>query len=171
MRRSKKQEAGATLIEFVLAGIPAVFLLVSIFQMSLAMWNYHTVASAARDTARYMSLRGRGCTISGNSCSITVGTIAQRMAQSAIGMAPDRMSVTLTTQSGQTKTCNPLNSCYSDATVWPPASNDDNAPGNLIKISAQFSFPSPAAMVWPGSAPATVAGFTLGATSYQNIIF
>jgi hypothetical protein len=170
MRRSKHQ-AGATLIEFVLAGIPSIFLLISIFQMSMAMWNYHTVASAVKDTARYVSVKGRGCTVTGNTCSITVGDIAHKMARAAIGLPPERISATLTTQSGQTRVCNPLNSCYSDATVWPPASNYDNAPQSAVKISAQYSFPSPVALAWPGAATTSSSSFTLGATSSQQIIF
>ena len=170
MRRSKHQ-AGASHIEFVLAGIPAIFLLMSLFWMGFAMWNYHTVAAAVRDTARYVAVHGRGCTVGTNSCSATVGGIAHRMAYSAIGLTPDRISATLTTQSGQTVTCNPLNNCFGNTSVWPPSSNNDNAPQKNFKISANYSFPSPAAMLWPGTTPSSVSGFTLGAISTQMIIF
>ena len=72
MLRARKKETGSTTIEFALGGVSLLILVVSLVQMSLAMWSYHTLAYAVREGARYASTKGIGCTYTGNSCSVTV---------------------------------------------------------------------------------------------------
>src|SRR5215831_11346653 len=46
-RKMRRQfQRGATTVEMTLVGIPLMFVLVSIFEMSRGMWVYHTVANA-----------------------------------------------------------------------------------------------------------------------------
>src|SRR3954468_3193094 len=100
MARNRNHIRGSAMLEFTLAGVPSIMLLISIFQLSLAMWNYHTLAYAVHDGTRYAAVKGYGCTQPGNSCSITLGTLAQRMAAIGIGLPGNRVSVTFTTDSG-----------------------------------------------------------------------
>lgn len=169
MRRSRQR--GSTLVEFTLVGIPAIFLVISTLEIGRGMWNYHTIARAVNAGARLASTHGAGCTTSTNSCSITVGTIANAISTAAIGLPPGNFNVTLTTNSGAKTACNPLNSCFTSTTVWPPASNSDNQVGNNVTVSASYGFHSAIAMYWPGEGSVTFGVFYFPAQSKQRILF
>lgn len=171
MARDKNRARGSNIVEFTLAGIPMIFLLYSTIELSLAMWNYHTLAYAVNEGAHYAAVRGRGCTDNGNSCTTTVGTLTQQIAAAAIGISPDRLQITLTTSSGQARTCNPVNSCFTNNTTWPPATNDDNRPGKGITVSARYLFPSLLAFFCPGDGSVPFGTIALPATSTQQIVF
>src|SRR5215472_4752156 len=134
--RNKRCERGNAIIEFTLAGIPVIFLIYSTVQLSIMMWNYHTLAYAVNEGAHYAAVRGQGCSQNGNTCGTTVGALARQIAAAAPGIPVDQVSVTLTTASGASQSCAPLNDCYSNSASWPPASNGDNVPGKNITIYA-----------------------------------
>jgi Flp pilus assembly protein TadG len=169
--RTNDLRRGSTLVEFTLAGIPLIFMMYATVQLSLAMWNYDTLAYAVKQGARYAALRGQGCTTNGNTCSVTVGQIAGQIESAAIGLPADQVNVTLTTASGQAQPCNPLNSCDSNTAVWPPAANNDNRPGKDVTISAQYLFPSALAMFWPSAGAVKFGAIALPAKSTQQILF
>src|SRR4051794_38122238 len=114
----KRRQRGTGMIEFTLAGVAAIFLLIGTFHMAMGMWNYHMLASAVHETTRFAAVKGVNCTKPGNSCSATVGMIAQRLASQAIGVPGTSMIATFTTDSGVATSCSPLSNCFSDATVW-----------------------------------------------------
>src|SRR5437879_4685548 len=149
--RNNKRERGSNIVEFTLAGIPVIFLIYSTIELSMAMWNYHTLAYAVNEGAHYAAVRGEGCSANGNTCGTTVGGLAHQIASAAIGIPADQVNVTLTTASGQAQPCNPVSSCFSSTTAWPPAANNDNKAGKDVTISAQYPFPSALAMFWPGA--------------------
>jgi Flp pilus assembly protein TadG len=166
-----KGERGSNIVEFTLAGIPVIFLIYSTIQLSIAMWNYHTLAYAVNEGAHYAAVRGQGCSTGGNSCGATVGTLAHQIASAAVGIPSDQVNVTLTTASGQAQSCSPLSSCFSNATAWPPATNNDNLPGKGVTVSARYLFPSALAMFWPGAGASKFGVIALPATSTQQILF
>jgi len=169
--QNKKRETGGNIVEFTMAGIPMIFLIYSTIQLSLAMWNYHTLAYSVNEGAHYAAVRGQGCSAGGNSCGGTVGTLARQIANAAVGIPSDQVNVTLTTASGQTQSCNPLSSCFSNSTAWPPATNNDNVPGKGVTVSARYLFPTALAMFWPGAGASQFGAITLPATSTQQILF
>lgn len=162
------RRSGNAMIEFVIVGLPVVFLTLSIIEASLAMWNYHTMSYAVELAARYASLHGRGCTQNGNNCAITVGNVATTIANQALGLDPSKLDVTLRTYS-TTTTCNPLNTCLSNSTQFPSAT--DNGVNLDVTISATYPISSPMPFFWFGSAPSTIGNMTLGASSRQRIVF
>ena len=167
----KKRCSGQALVEFTLVGIASIVLLIATFQLGIGMWNYHTLAYAVHQGTRYASVKGVGCTLPGNSCSVTVGNIAQKIAGYGIGLPPDTVIVTLTTNSGAATLCSPLNSCNANATVWPPATNTDNAEGKNITISAKYRSNMVLLFLWPGQSPWHSGSYWLSAASTQKIIF
>jgi Flp pilus assembly protein TadG len=159
------------MVEFTLVGIPAMFLLVSIFEVSRGMWNYHALAYAVNAGARYAAVHGASCSQPGYACGITVKDVADKIASAAIGMPPNLLNATLTSDTGAIS-CNPLNTCQSgatSATTWPPSPN--NAPGQEILVKATYTFRSAIAIFWPGSRPNQFGVATLGAESRQVIQF
>jgi Flp pilus assembly protein TadG len=160
------------MVEFALAGIPVIFVLFSTVQLGMAMWSYHTLAYAVRQGARLATFHGKGCTTNGNACTITVGAITTEISNNAPGIVPSQFNVTLTTASGATTTCNPVSTCLSSSTVWPPAANNDNAPGATVTISAMYVFPAALSMFWPGAGSGVSFGtIALPASTQQIIVF
>jgi Flp pilus assembly protein TadG len=161
---------GTAAVEFVLATPAAIFVLISIIELSRGMWNYTSLERGVSAGARLAAVRGSGCGGS-NSCGVTVGAIASTVAAKAVGLAASGMNLTLTTDSGQTTTCHPLSSCLSNATAWPPSANSDNSPGKTVKVSAQYDFHSALALFWPGTGSMKFAALTFPASSAQQILF
>ncbi len=159
------------MVEFTLAGVASIFVLISTFQLAMIMWNYHTMAFAVHEATRYVAVHGVGCTRPGNTCAITLGTISTQIKNLGIGIPSDTVSVTFTTDSGAATSCTPLNSCFSNTTVWPPASNLDNKAGKLITISARYEFNSALLMFWPGAGTVKFGRIGLPASSTQSIVF
>lgn len=156
------------MLEFALLGVVVIFLTMSVFEGSLMMWQYHTLAEAVQVGARYISAHGVDCTENGNSCTITVGNVASYIAQQAVGLNPAVLNVTLTSASGSVP-CDPLNSCNTSTTVFPPSS--DNAVGSNVKVTATYTMNNPIVMFWPGVSTKSIGSLTLGATSTQRIMF
>lgn len=169
--RRNHRRKGNAIVEFSLAGIAAIASLLATFHLCLIMWNYHTLANAVTAGAQLASVRGRGCTENGNACSVTVGDIARHIAGEAPGVPPGRFRVTLTTASGQNHVCNPLSSCLSDASVWPPSASNDNAPGAAITVTAHYPAPYPLIMLWPGTSSVEAGVYSLPVSSTQRIVF
>src|SRR5689334_21647487 len=130
------------MVEFATAGVVSTLLIISTFKLAMIMWTYHTLAYGIHDMTRYSAVRGYGCTRPGNTCSVTLGTLATRIQTMGIGVRSDVVSVTFATDSGAATTCNPLNTCTSSTTVWPPSSNSDNRVGKKITIAASYQFAS-----------------------------
>jgi hypothetical protein len=159
------------MIEFVIVGIAGTTLMASTVQLGLAMWNYHTLAQAVHGTNRYIASHGRSCSVGGNSCTITVGDIATKLKALAIGIPDSNIQMTLTSQSGVTKSCNPLSSFESDSTQWPPVDNFDNSPGNFTTITAKVTIRSSIIALWYGTSGQRIDSIGLGSTSSIPIVF
>jgi hypothetical protein len=170
MKASRRaRQRGSSLLEFTLAGIPLIFVMISVVETSRGMWNYVTLARAVNETTRFVSLRGSSCSNGTNSCSVTVGTVASRLASEAIGIPPAELSATLVTDGGAVTTCQPITSCTSNTTTWPPSS--DNATGKKVTINVWYNFQSALSMFWPGAGSVQFGAVTLPAASTQRILF
>lgn len=130
-------DAGVSIIEFAITGPVVMLLTISIFQICLAMWNYETLAFAVREGARYSATHGQGCSYEGNTCSVTVANVASDIATAAVGLSPGTMNVTLSSSGGTSVTCNPLNSCYSNTTAWPPSSGNTEGT-STVTVSGNY---------------------------------
>jgi hypothetical protein len=148
--KNRKRQRGSAMIEFTLVGIPMIFLLVSIFEMSRVMWNYHTLAYAIKEGTRYALVHGSGCTSDPlNSCQITVGQVAQKIQDAGIGLDAGQLTLTFTS-SGNPVTCT-LTACLGNATPWPEGPR--NTPGSSIAINGALPVQTALAMLWPGAGP------------------
>ena len=168
MNRNKRQR-GSAMLEFTLVGIPMIFVLISIFEISRGMWNYHTLAFAVREGTRYATVHGFDCSSDPlNTCGATVGQVAQRIQNAGIGLDPNELNLTFTS-SGHSITC-ALSACLADTTAWPEAPK--NTPGNTVSINASLPFQSALAMFWPGAGRGmNFPAFNLAAGSSDIIHF
>jgi len=155
------------MLEFVVMGIPFLYIIVSLWWMCMGMFQYHTVAEAVQYTAREASVHGAGCV--GKTCATTVESTAQLLAARAIGIPDSALDVTFTS-SASTVTCNPLSTCYSNSAKWPSLAGN-TALTTEITVAATFQF-TPAISLWvPGGGKVTFPAVTLGANSEQPIFY
>ncbi len=159
---------GNALIEFTLVGIPVIFLTISVFSISIDMWEFHELPYAVEMTARYAATHGQGCTQSGNTCSLTVGNMVTYFEAQNISLIPSLVNVTFTDGSGSTS-CAPISTCAASATTFPHSGS--NAPGQDIKVYATYTLKNPVALFWPPTQSAVWQDFTVSATSRQRILF
>ena len=171
MKNRRKQQAGNVALEFTLVGIPLLFILISVINISYAMMTLHTIQEAVQQGARFTIGRGAGCSDNSNTCTTTVGTIADAMRLFTPGVDPNVLQVTLKTASGAATSCNPLVSCHGNTTVWPPASNGDNIPGKDIVISADYRMLTVIGIFWPGGGGNIFGPTTFHAYSRQRMTF
>ena len=59
MQQHESKRRGNSMIEFTLVGIPLMFVLISIVELSRGMWIYHTLAHAVKEGTRYTAVRGQ----------------------------------------------------------------------------------------------------------------
>ncbi|HEX7359275.1 MAG TPA: TadE family protein [Bryobacteraceae bacterium] len=172
---SFKEERGSAIIEFTFAGVTVIILLLVIFEMCLAMWSYHTLASAVEKGAIYASTKGQDCdpNYSPNDCRVSVSDIVSRVLQAGVGLDPNRLNVTLQSSGGEVP-CNPASSCLSGSyttTLWPP--NSDYVP-NIDYVEISASYPVPVAIMslfWPGQSLAGIGNIKFSASSLQLVQF
>lgn len=159
---------GQSLIEFTFVGIPLMFVLISIFEISRGMWVYHTLAHATKTAARYSIVHGQNCVApAANTCAVTIGTIAQQFQNAGVGLDLATTSINFI-DNGGTVTCT-LSACLGNSTTWPTASG--NAPSQVITIEATTPFKSAIALFWPGATPVNVAAVVLPARASERVVF
>ena len=171
-------------------GIPLIFVLISVFEMSRGMWIYHTLAYSAKAAVRYASVHGFNCTQNSNTCTVNLGPVSNTPADclyastppttrptiatvvwcTAVGLDASATTLTLTDGIGTQTSC-VLNAC--GATTWPPTTNNNkaNQVGQTISIQITTPFKSMIAMFWPGSKPIAFGVATLPASSTDTIKF
>jgi Flp pilus assembly protein TadG len=168
-RWRSREHGGTSLIEFTLVGIPMIFVLISVFEISRGMWIYHTLAAGVKAGTRYTIVHGKNCSYSPNTCTVTIGQIAAQIQNAGPGLLPDQLTLTFTPANG-TATTETLTAALADTTVWP--SSTANWVGMDIIISGTYPFSSIISMFWPGAAsvgPFTTVNFP--ASSREKIQF
>lgn len=183
----RNRQRGASVIEFTLIGIPLIFVLISIFELSRAMWLYNTAAHAIREGSRFAAAHGNNCALLPNGCASTLQQISQRMLEQGAGLNPvDVQNLTFHSKGANptatpplTYTCATLQACLSDTRPWPAITapaiqvsdlNPLGQRGNYIEIRARYPFRTAIALLWPAAAPAQQIGVFNLAISSEEII-
>jgi hypothetical protein len=177
-RRRSLEHGGSTLFEFVMVGIPIVFVLLSTFEIARGMWIYQTLGYSIKRGVRYSIVHGFNCGQPGNSCRVTIAQIAGVIQNASLGLDTRRMSLTFTPNTGSAITCtlSPMppasdGDCLSNATVWPP--DNASSPGMTVSISGTYPFNSMISMFWPGARGGATqfSSVNLGASSNDLMQF
>jgi Flp pilus assembly protein TadG len=156
MKSSRTNCRGTAILEFTLVGIPILFTLIAIFEISRGMWLYATLAHCVRDAARYVAVHGSTCSSGQPACASRVSDVAGRIRNAGVGLIPEHLTVTL---SSATRTIGPatLDSLLTNTTYFPaaaPGASPQDAgsePGQLITVSASYTFASAICLFWPGA--------------------
>lgn len=169
MKKPFGSRRGNTAIEFVMAGIPMIFIIISIVEISRGMWIYETLEHSVTSVTRHLVVRGYDCVTYVSNCALTVGGYALDLSNTANGLDPGQMTATFTSASSATVICRPLNSCFSNGNPWPPAG--DNGRNKDVWVSATFPFQSALGMLFFGSPAVQFGTITLSAKNHQQILF
>src|SRR2546423_10386853 len=166
--RRGKRRAGSSVLEFTLIGIPIFFILISTFEMSRGMWNYHLLPYAVKDGTRFASLHGLNCSTFPNTCSVTVAQITRHILDAGAGLPANDLTLTFTSV-GSVITC-VATSCLTDTSIWPPAAG--GGVGSNVQIDGTYRFQSALAMFWPGAgAGVRFSSVNFPASSRETIQF
>lgn len=169
MRGGDRKSRGNSLIEFSLAGIPLIFVLISTFEMARGMWIYHTLAHAVKEGTRFAIVHGFSCSNLPNACEAPLSETARRIRNAAPALVPEDFRLTFTAANGATVEC-ALDECLSEETVWPPPGA--NRPGMDVEIAGRYPFRSMICMFWPGAGWSSgIATLNLPAWSRDRIQF
>jgi len=156
---------GNAALEMSLVCIPLLCSFLAIFELSRALWTYHTLAAAIKLGARYAVVHGARCTDASSACTASVGDIVQAIAQTGVGLDASALQLTLAA-GGQSVSCASMSACTGNSTAYPAAPY--NAVGQAITITGRYSFHSVLASLWPDQGSAS---FTLAAKSTEVIQF
>jgi hypothetical protein len=161
-RLPRSRKKGSAMIEFTLVGIPVIFILISIFEISRGMWIYETVAYSVREGARLAAVHGSDCgTVQANNvCSLTIGNIANVISNQGAGIGLDSGTLNVTIKTGlpftnlataPSYTTGPtlMKNLLTNNTVF--SNQAGTTPGNDVEVSATYPFQSALVMFWPGS--------------------
>ena len=181
MKHANRGRRGNAIVEFTLVGIPIVFVLISIFEISRGMWVYDTLAHAVKEGVRLAIVNGSGCSqIPTCEVTTTVAAVAGRIRESGVGLSPDELEVRLVVLQpsptgpvvvGSPVECRPLSACLSRTDKWPPA-GANRAKVNSVSVQGVYPFRSAIAMFWPGAGPGMTFGrVNLPAVSQEVIQF
>ena len=164
--RSHPSRRGSAMLEFILCGIPMMFVWISIIQMSIGMWRYHTLQYAVKAAGAFIAHRGSSWVNAGHA-QPTLADAANVLAGSAIGIPPSAVSVTW--QSGSTSITCQLNTCQTDTTTWPPIAT--SYIGSDFTIHADYVFNNAIAFYSPGGTPMQFGAPHLPGYTHQFILF
>lgn len=165
---------GNSFLEFTFVGIPLIFVLISIFEVSRAMWVYTTLAHAAKQGTRYAIVHGENCSTSPNQCQVTVANIATVVRDAGVGLIPADVTLRIQSMSGVNvisgSTVNgSLTSLLTNNTTWPTGIGAQR--GIDVEIRINYIFRSALAFFWTGTRGFTFGSFNLGASSRDRIMF
>lgn len=125
MKRFSHEE-GSALVEFAISISALILLLFGVIEFSLAFYGFHFTAEAAKEVARYASVRGS------NACS----TANANLADYCLTGAADNTRVTaLVAVMGYPG----INSGNTSAELSLP--DGDNAIGHNVKVDVYYTFP------------------------------
>lgn len=182
--RNRRQQHGATLLEFTLVGIPLIFILISIFEIARGMWVYTTLAHAIKEANRYVIVHGNNCGNVPNSCwqFARIRNAATVIRDAGAGLIPTELQNIQFISSTRIVTCPTLQACIdsgglgdtffpSAGPISPGVTKDvGGQTGALVEVRAQYPFRSAISMFWPGAGPGITFGtFLLPASSRERI--
>jgi Flp pilus assembly protein TadG len=169
IRRHKQR--GSAMLEFVLSGIPLIFIWIGIIQMAIGMWQYESLQYAAKTTGNYLAHHGSYYIAAGNT-AIKIQDAANVLSATAFGVPADQITVTWTAtpQVGSTTTVTCLLSeCKTNTTTWPPTAA--SFPGSVVTIRADYVYHSSLAMFIPGQGAVQFQAPNLPGYTRQVVLF
>ena len=175
-------QGGQSLLEFVFVGIPLMFIIISIFEISRGMWMYQTLAYAAKTGVRYAIVHGQNC---GTTCGVNFGpattatTVLGVIRKAGVGLPINNSACPASiTASSISTTCVTFTAGGSATTcdLWSATCGTGVPTGTLqtgtpVRIDIGTPFKSAVSMFWPGSKGQVWTTVNMYATSTDTVKF
>src|SRR5579862_5160756 len=110
--RKPTARRGSAILEFTLTGIPLMFIWISIMQVAIGMWQYHSLQYAVKVAGSYVAVHGSDCSTGTNTCSIQIKNAAQVLNAYLGGMPTSQVYVTFNTMASDHVTVASTVSCW-----------------------------------------------------------
>jgi Flp pilus assembly protein TadG len=131
-----RNEEGSTLVETALTFGILLMTIIGLFQISLAVYAYHSLSELAREATRYAAVRGSDC-IGFADCGIDNSGIQQHLRNTLFpAIKPANLTTNTTWYS---ITLDP--SAATPTAIITPCAGVCNAPGNQVRIQVKYDFP------------------------------
>jgi Flp pilus assembly protein TadG len=121
-----RSDRGSAMVEFAVTASVLFMLLVGLMKVCLAVYTYHYVSEAARESVRYAVVHG-----SSSASPVSTNSAIQTYAR---GLGYPGISTSLLTTATTWDTFPDSGSCPAS----PAACND---PGNLVQVTVSYAFP------------------------------
>src|ERR1044071_6309935 len=169
IRRNTRR--GSAMLEFVLSGIPMIFIWIGIVQMAIGMWHYVVLQHAVKTAGNYLAHHGSFYIAAGNNAP-KIQNGANVLSNAAIGIPANKITVTwkATPSVGSTTTVTCLlSACKTDTTTWPPTAA--SFPGSVVTIKADYIYKSALSMFVPGRGSVRFSAPNLAGYTRQVVLF
>ncbi len=161
-RPRKSGERGATILEFAIAFVLTFVLIFAMIDFARALYSFHYLSNAAREGARFASVRGASCDAAAVSPCSAQGSDIQTYVQE---IAPQGIVSTSVTVNQNT------------SFLWPNPNNipvcgtTPNYPGCVVQVQVNYPFNFIFPLGFYNSAPVSFQAGTINMSStYQMII-
>jgi Flp pilus assembly protein TadG len=126
--RQAGSDQGSAAVETALSIMLLLTAVFGVFEISLALYSYHFISDAAREGARYAIVRGADCAAP---CTQATAANIQTHVQNLgyPGINPNKIAVATTWASSNT------------GASWTACAGVCNSPGNLVEVTATYTFP------------------------------
>jgi Flp pilus assembly protein TadG len=124
------REEGSAMVEFAVGSTILFLLMFGAMEMCLALYSYHFVSDAAREGARYASVRGSTCA-NLTPCNATSAQI-QSYLESLGYPGASKLTATTTWLSASSTTPTTWTSC---------GATQCDAPGNAVQVTVTYALP------------------------------
>jgi Flp pilus assembly protein TadG len=141
VRQVLAREEGITIVEMGICSSVLMAMLLGIFQVSLALYNFQLVADAAREGSRFAMVRGSNC-----ATYLTTAYCSPYDAQSTGADGVDVLnyvqSLGYMGHSHLNATTTWLKASSATPTTWSTCSSGTcNAPGNQVRVTVTYNYP------------------------------
>jgi len=127
-----REDSGSALVEFAVCATILFSLTFGILTSCLALYSYHFISHAAREGTRYAIVRGSNCSTNGNfttDCPIATSAAVQTYVRSLTLPGVPASFLTATT------------TWSVNGTSWSSTPTNFNAPGDIVKVTVNYSLP------------------------------
>src|ERR1039457_157305 len=142
VRRFAFCDSGSSVVEFALSASVLLAMLFGVFEISLALYSYHFVDEAAREAARYASVRGSKC-VGMPDCGFTDSNttlVAYVQTLHYPGIDSSKLTVTSTWYSPSGGNNPTWTLCGSGVGCNIPLDPPNNVSGDMVKVQVSYPF-------------------------------
>jgi Flp pilus assembly protein TadG len=130
-------EEGSSLIETALSSSIVLALIFGIFQMSLALYSYHSICEVAREGSRYAIVRGStSCINTSKLTNCNASAVEIQTYVKSINVPGLNSALYMTVSTSWLNASASVPTTWSDCTV-----GICNTPGNVVRVQVTFALP------------------------------